>query len=267
MEEQSKKENMELWNSKEMREAYGRDNYRVTDLKTGTNRCYVFFSSNGLYYPNTVSEFEKVILQENRYDWEHIAESRELQNCADKMIFVRDVYKQWYINGINQCCENVDALIELLSDLTYGYDIVTVGCSSGGYAAVLAGIKLGAKKIYSFSGQFTIENEVDDYYWLTRYRKSPKRAKYYKLFPLLEENRSIPIYYFYPAKCGQDVEQYNTVKSMDHVYEYAFNCSAHADTVKGRDFPEVLTKTDQELRQLHQRYKGRLIDKEAFLLS
>lgn len=43
MEEQWKKENMELWNSKEMREAYGRDNYRVTDLKTGTNRCYVFF--------------------------------------------------------------------------------------------------------------------------------------------------------------------------------------------------------------------------------
>ena len=36
MEEQWKKENMELWNSKEMREAYGRDNYRVTDLKTGT---------------------------------------------------------------------------------------------------------------------------------------------------------------------------------------------------------------------------------------
>ena len=35
MEEQWKKENMELWNSKEMREAYGRDNYRVSCRKIG----------------------------------------------------------------------------------------------------------------------------------------------------------------------------------------------------------------------------------------
>ena len=99
------------------------------------------------------------------------------------------------------------------------------------------------------------------------YGRSLRQGKYYTLFSLLEENDSIPIYYFYPAKCRQDVKQYNAVKNTDNVYECAFDCTAHADTVKGRDFPEILTMTDQELMLLQRRYRGSLIDKEAFLLN
>ena len=53
------------------------------------------------------------------------------------MIFVRDMWKQWYINGINQKIDSVEKVIEFLRTETENMRVTTVGNSSGGYMATL----------------------------------------------------------------------------------------------------------------------------------
>ena len=66
MEKRWTKENLDLWNSVQMAKAYSGNNYREIFLNPSSDICIVFFSSNGLYYPNTIAEFEKTVMQEDR---------------------------------------------------------------------------------------------------------------------------------------------------------------------------------------------------------
>ena len=62
------KENLDLWNSPEMQEAYGYNNYKEIFLNPFSDVCIILFSSNGLYYPNTKEEFRETVLGEDRYE-------------------------------------------------------------------------------------------------------------------------------------------------------------------------------------------------------
>ena len=42
------------------------------------------------------------------------------------MIFVRDMWKQWYINGINQKIDSVEKVIEFLRTETENMRVTTV---------------------------------------------------------------------------------------------------------------------------------------------
>lgn len=266
MEKEWTKENLDLWNSVQMAKAYNGNNYREIFLNPLSDICIIFFSSNGLYYPNTIPEFEKTVIQEDRYEWENHLSDRRIRDYAGKAILVRDVYKQWYVKGISSAQDRVETVKELLSQLVEGYRIITVGSSSGGYAAVLFGLKLGAERIFTFSGQFSIENEVDDYFWLSRYKDDKITSKYYTLFGLLKDNEEIPLYYFYPAKCKQDIEQYDMVKGEHNLYAFAIDCDQHGKTLKNEDFIPVLIMSDQDMIKHYEQYKGILIDKENFLM-
>lgn len=49
----------DFWKSKELLTAYSEDNYKVVDLSGKSKTCIIFFSSNGLYYPNEVKTLKK----------------------------------------------------------------------------------------------------------------------------------------------------------------------------------------------------------------
>ena len=130
MEKRWTKENLDLWNSIQMAKAYSGNNYREIFLNPSSDICIVFFSSNGLYYPNTIAEFEKTVMQEDRYEWENHLSDRRIRDYAGKVILVRDVYKQWYVKGISSMQDSVEVVKELLAQLTEGCRIVTVGSIS-----------------------------------------------------------------------------------------------------------------------------------------
>ncbi len=262
---ESDKENSVLWNSNQIKKIYSRENYKVVDLNNDSNICLICFSSNGLYYPNTVEEFEKQIIIRDTYEWENICCSSRIMKYAQRIIFVRDIFKQWYVSGISENYNSIDRVYELLLNLTTEYDVVTLGGSSGGYAAVILGILLNAKKIYSFSGQFTIKNEIKDYFFLKKYQENERYAQYYELQKLLKKNNTIPIYYFYPANCKQDKEQFNYVKDISNIYSFAFKYSTHATTMYGCNFPYIITKSSEELHDLYERCKGDILTKKKFL--
>ena len=134
-------------------------NFIIKETNRKSKICIIFFSGNGLYFPNEEAEFFDKIIKNNRYEWQNISNDKVFEKKAGKIILVRDVHKQWYVEGISEEYNSVDKTVQLLKSLTDGYEIVTVGNSAGGYAAVLFGCLLNAKKVFTISGQFFFTNK------------------------------------------------------------------------------------------------------------
>lgn len=111
---------------------YKKNNYREEIINPNAKLCYIFFSGNAIYYPNDVQTFTDTILKRDRYEYENLAKSDVLRHMAGKFIFVRDIYKHWYVNGINERCHDVRSMMDFLEERTKGYDVITIGNSAGG---------------------------------------------------------------------------------------------------------------------------------------
>lgn len=82
------------------------------------NVCAIYFSSNDIYFPNTEEIFRKRIVEKNFFEWYHTRVK------ARKHIFVRDVFKQWYIEGINTIINSPEKMEEWLKTETLGYQVI-----------------------------------------------------------------------------------------------------------------------------------------------
>lgn len=174
--------------------------------------CAIYFSSNNLYYPNNEEVFNNTIVKKNRFEWYGTRIEK-----ASKHIFLRDVCKQWYLTGINDEINNPDKLFNFLKQETDGYKVITVGSSSGGFAAVLYGQLLCAETSYSFNGQFEVDSllkksskDVDPI--LFRNQHDEKLRSFYDIYKYIKEPSRI--FYFRSNKSDWDVEQYNHVKDL-----------------------------------------------------
>lgn len=237
-------EQIDIRNTDIVYEAYCKENITVIDHPhISSNTCYIFFSGNGLYYPNTETEFKQKILYENRYEWTNLCKNKLFKKTARKIIFVRDVYKQWYVAGCSKRLNSVDKMVIELKSLTNNYNIITIGNSAGGYAAVLFGILLQARCIYSFSGQFSITDKINDENMLVKNNKS---KKYYNLKRLImNSNRNIPIFWFYAAKSQYDIEQKEIADQLN-ICQIAFNESIHGKSCFPTDYIPFILKTKDD---------------------
>lgn len=172
------------WNGNELlRKEYEKENYRIIHTGSSTKKAIIFFSGNGLYFPNTEEEFTQKVIINDRYEWENLALSKLIRSYYELIIFVRDVYKQWYVTGINSQYDSADKTAEFLKGLTRGFDVTTCGNSAGGYAAVLFASLIGAERFFSFSGQFSIMHEVNAKKapFVYNYATDSARNKYYDI--------------------------------------------------------------------------------------
>ena len=79
-----------------LKKALEQDNYKILYNSLGEkDECIIFFSSNNIYYPNTQDQLEDTI-EKNKFEWENIAKSKSILTKYGKMIFVRDMWKQWW---------------------------------------------------------------------------------------------------------------------------------------------------------------------------
>ncbi len=196
------------------------DNYLIentpTPNRSGEKICAIYFSSNNIYYPNEEEVFDRHILKENRFEWYGTRIEK-----ASKHIFMRDVHKQWYLTGINSKITDPAKMLEFLKQVTEGFKTVTIGSSSGGFAAVLFGQGLDAKQIYTFNGQFEVDSllekssqSVDPIIFRKQHDQSLR--PYYDVKKFIKD--PLKIYYFRSNKSDWDVEQF------DHIKELGLNC-------------------------------------------
>jgi len=88
---------------------------------------------------------------------------KTLQNAPVNRLFVRDPARSWYNGPVEGWWDNADGLLERLRSITQRFDpanIVCMGGSMGGYAAILFGCKLGIGKVVAFSPQMILDSRL-----------------------------------------------------------------------------------------------------------
>lgn len=242
---------------------YNTDNYEVIDYGN-SNLCYIFFSSNGLFFPDTIKEFEEKVIQKNRYEWKYLASDKELIEVSGRHIFVRDIYKQWYIKGINNEINTIDKLIVMLRELTEGYDVVTVGSSAGGYVAALIASKLSAKFCFNFAGQISLWEFSKTNPFVKDGVNEDNKKKYYDISKIMGESECI-YYYFYPLYNDRDVKQFAQIQMYSNVRGFSFSEKNHAAAMLVGNMRYIICKDLESMDLLYKHYKGKTINKIEFL--
>lgn len=215
------------------------DNFFIENEPVQNNQnkiCAIYFSSNDIYYPNTEAAFGYSIIEVNRYEW---------LNCkitsAQKHIFLRDVNKQWYLSGINDVISSPERLLTFLKKETEGYDIVTIGSSAGGYAAILYGILLDAKYVLAFNAQIEIksllETNEEKNPLVFRLKNTPV-SELYDLAPIIKGCRDTKIYYFVSMNSEWDRKQIKHVVCQK--LEMCLNIIRFKSSHHGIPFPKVV---------------------------
>ncbi|MBB3839610.1 hypothetical protein FHS57_003619 [Runella defluvii] len=209
--------------------------------------CVIYFSSNNIYYPNTEENFKRKIVEQNFYE---MYQTRI--NSAYKHIFVRDIYKQWYIEGINSRICTPELLFEFLQKETQGYAIITIGSSAGGYAAVLYGSLLSAERVFSFNGQFEIKSLLKTSNKQTDpllFRNSESAlACYFDLKNFIKEAHVI--YYFSSMGSEWDNLQYEHIKDTQSVKPILFKTAHHGVPFVKSALPIVINFESKDLDNL-----------------
>ena len=194
------------------------------DDKGDKNWCAIYFCSNDIYYPNTEEIFRKRIVEKNFFEWYH---SRI--NKASKHIFVRDIFKQWYFMGISAKINTPEKLTEFLRKETKGYNIVTVGSSAGGYAAILYGSLLNAKYTITFNPQFellSLMKRSSEKKNPILFRTKDEKFIYHDISTFININTKI--FYFYSKNSEWDKEENLYIgKKHSNLYKIAFHTKHH----------------------------------------
>lgn len=233
-------------------QAYQKDNYIIYDINIDSDICYIFFSSHGLYYPDTEEVFRKEILEKERYEWKWVAKNSSVYERAGRVVFVRDVWKCHYQRGVNSNNDTIDKTLDLLMHLTNGYRVITIGSSAGGYMAVLSGIKLNADYILNFSGQYHLTGRGIN-------------NTYCDLTDLLKKYTG-KIFYFVPAHYEPDYIEYLSVHLFDCICAFLFKDNKHAATMLTGNLCYIVDKDKDTLYRYYQNYDGKEIGKIEFLL-
>lgn len=238
-------------------------NFEILEGDPSKSRdCYVFFSSHGIYFPNTSEEFRAKILEGNRFEWK-----RNIPQNYAKVIFLRDVFKQWYLEGINSEINSVEKLVDFLKQETQGFKAICVGSSAGGYAATLFGSLLNAEKVYNFSGQFSLwhywENQKELNPILVKHASNPAVNQYFDIVDFVKASNT-PIFYFYPAKSEEDIIQSQLVRGVRNIYDFRFNDCTHGCTVMAISLTDLFELSTNAAIDLHRKMKNELLNAWAF---
>ena len=230
-----------------------------------SNKCYIFFSSNAIYYPNTREQFEETIIRNDRYEWENLASSESLVQNSGMHIFVRDVYKQWYVEGINTRINSIEKLLDYLKALTEGYEVITVGNSAGGYMAVIAAGFLNALQCFNFAGQVSLEEFLERNFLLQAAREDISKNKYFNIQNIYRDMKC-DVYYFYAALNKEDCKSYGQIENYKNVKGFGFKQTIHGVSMFADNMVPILCKTEKEMDRLATIYKDKEISRWEFLL-
>lgn len=232
----------------QVKDVYTNDkNYKVK-FHEGDNvqmdLCVIYFSSNELYYPNTTKAFENSILIRDKFEWQ-----RNFLKKAHKHIFVRDIQKQWYIEGINATHNSPNKLLKLLIELTEGFKIFALGSSAGGYAAMLYGGMLKAKRVYAFNAQLNLDVIIQSSNAITnpllfKYKNS-ERANFFRIDNFI--NSETDYFYFQSSKSLIDINQYNNFHKKEAILRIVFKTSNHGFPFLRHNLSHVLSLDKEKL--------------------
>ena len=234
-------------------EAFKADNYSIeyTDETSHvkSDLCVLYFSSNEIYYPNTLDSFNYLIIQRDKYEWKRNKFPR-----ANKHIFIRDIHKQWFLSGINITLDNPQKLLDFLRKETAGYRIITIGSSAGGYGALLFGSLLKCERIYAFNAQLNLNitmrnsNSVTDPILFEKANDDTWKD-YFDLSNFISPTTDS--FYFQSCRSKMDIDQYEAIskEAQNNLKIIRLQTSNHGFPFLRINLPYVLAFTPKEIAQ------------------
>lgn len=208
----------DIWNQpKEIaEEIYARKNYLIIDNPNAEKDssdpkiCVIYCSSNNIWSPNEEYAFKRSFVENDYFEWKKL----RVKN-ASREIWIRDIFKSWYVTGINSEIDSIDKLIDFLKEVTTGYSVEIVGSSAGGYIAAVLSKALKADKTIVFSAQFDLNHPgaISVNPFLQRY-KGTDREKYYDLSEYLADSES-ELFYIYPMENSQDTYHFGKIEGIN----------------------------------------------------
>lgn len=247
-----------IWNVKyeKAEKIYAGDNWKsVLNENVNNNDCFIYFSSNNVWFPNEERAFDRSFVDNDYYEWAGTKKA-----CRKKEIYVRDIYKQWYVTGINDRVDSIDKLYLLLKRETEGMRIVTVGSSAGGYMAALMGALLKAEYILCFSAQYYLWDQAKqpENFFLVKYADDVERNKYYDIVDYMRQSKSI-FYYIMPAYADTDIYQSKFVDGLENVRILRIASKHHGVPVLKENLNALLVMDKQGLERLFSDKKGKAV--------
>lgn len=245
------------------------DNIEVQEsLGDAEDPVAVFFTGHGLYYPTTIEQFRFEVIINNKFEWKNISQNSRISKRFSKVVFVRDIYKNWCINGVGKDIQSQDQLANKLKKIVNGKRCVTIGSSAGGYMAVLFGILLGAEAIFAFSPQISLHKYHIDHpiKYYENYVLDSDISQYMDLTKIIQ-NYSGYIFYFFPYNCEEDYRQFLEANKCENIFFYAMNQSKHGSTIWGDSIIYVLSHSYAKLEELSKKFSGKIIEPWRFSLK
>lgn len=240
--------------NREVEEWYQKDNYKII-VNSDKKSTLILFSSHDLYYPNERSVFEEVICKRDRYEWENIAKYPSLKRKYGKIIFVRDIYKQYYVLGINSSVDSIDKMVLLLKELTKGDEaVVLAGVSAGGFVASIVGILMGASCVFSFDGQIRLDERYIERNPFLFEKCNRGEFVYTDVNELAEKGSSVPIYYLYSARSAEDVRQRAFCKCKT-IHTFGFDSDKHGHPISRIQYI-ILFEKYNEVSKIFKKFMG-----------
>ncbi len=165
-------------------------------------------------------------------------------------LFLRDINCRYYISGLKHSTTSFEDTIRLYRELVNRKQykkIIALGCSAGGYAAILYGQLLGFDKVIAFSPQTVLtslkEDLIGDIY------NAPKTCQWLRTLNMenTEYQKALDLNNFRPFKTPIDIHySVNGNKGIDKkhaLYLQSTNCTTFEHP--GNDHMIALTLRDQ----------------------
>lgn len=253
----------DIWTKREplAEEIYNKDNYKIIDNPHGTrDECILYFSSNNIWFPNTEEAFKHSFVENDYYEWVKYGST-----VSKKAIFFRDIYKSWYVTGINRHISSIDKLVEFIKKETEGMEVITVGSSAGGYMASLIGALVKAKYVICFSAQFdlNIKGAIGANPNLKRFEFDSERNKYFNIVEIIKESK-VPLFYIMPAYSQSDSYQRCQIQNCLNCHTIQMRSMHHGVPVLKGNIRELLCLDINEIEALFDANQNRIIDRFGF---
>lgn len=245
---------------------YDEDNFEVVDFEDNKKNklCYIFFSSNGLYKDRNDIEIIKKMHETDRYEWKFISADKEIKQKASRIIYLRDIFKIFYIRGISKKINTIPKICELLTKLTNDMDVILAGSSAGAYMSLLFGNLLpNTKRIIALGGVVDLESfrtfssYLDD---------NLDKCKYVNI-----SNRLYGDYWivnFFGKNNEYDKHNGMLIQSnsnFEYLINVGFDTEVHAPRPSGDDLIRLLTCNNRHLERLKKRInKKSLVSQYTF---
>ncbi len=250
------------------RQWHEKENYLVKDFDNQSGRCLVLCSDNGIYYPFTEEAFVEKIVEKDTFQYLNITKDSVIKKHFSRIIYIREVWRSWYLLGLNAKVDSIDQTIQLLKNLTAGYQTTYAGISSGGYMAMILGCKLDGERVFSFCGQFCLQPWLNERMF-GKYLEDATRNQYFDIASLVQKAET-PIFYFYPYENQMDHMQKNYICSQtntENIRVMAFKGANHGRQITSYTFKYLFTMTNDKLDKLFQKYRKKTVHRYQIQLS